>query len=273
MRSVLIWACEIPPSPQKGRANAATRMNVTMDDMQCSFFMLNCQFSTVNCQLPPVGLALVVCGELAFCHGDELGLDHLLTERRKMVHEHLAVKVVVFVLEDACLKSFEPTFLLFAIFVEVVDEHFGRTLHALVDAGDGEASLRHGYGFFTLLDDFGVDEGVVIVFVLRLVVGDDIEVNDEEPDGQTYLRCSKPDTFGMFEGFEYVGDELFEIGIGIEVYLLGSLAKHWLTEYVPGKNHIYLQFNNLQCTIYLVIFNLSFAHRVALCSQRTFTFL
>ena len=27
-----------------------------------------------------VGLALVVCGELAFCHGEELGFDDLLAE-------------------------------------------------------------------------------------------------------------------------------------------------------------------------------------------------
>ena len=60
-----------------------------------------------------------MCGELAFGHGDELGLDHLLAEGGEMVNEHLALEVVVFVLEDACLETFEPSLLLFAVLVEV----------------------------------------------------------------------------------------------------------------------------------------------------------
>ena len=91
-----------------------------------------------------VGFALVVGRELAFGHGDEFVLDHLLAEGGEAINEHLAVEVVVFVLEHACFETFEPSLLFLTILVEVVDEHLGRTFHALVDARNGEASFGHG---------------------------------------------------------------------------------------------------------------------------------
>ena len=51
-----------------------------------------------------------------------------------MVDEHFSFEVVIFVLEYSCFESFKPSFLLFAVFVDVVDEDFFWALYAFIDA-------------------------------------------------------------------------------------------------------------------------------------------
>ena len=79
--------------------------------------------------------------------------------------------------------------------------------------------------------DVGIDEGPDITFVLGKVVADDIEIDDDEPDGQTYLRRCQADTLAAFKGFVHITYELLQLWI-VLVYFLSLLTEHGLTECV-----------------------------------------
>jgi hypothetical protein len=224
-------------------------MSVVMDDMKRAFFTfvfpqapqlstLNSKLKTLNSQLSSlIRLALIMSGELPLGHGDEFGFNHLFAERGEAVNKHLAFEMVVFMLKNTCFESFQPALLFLSFLIEVVDQHAGWTLHALVDARDGETALGHGDLLVAFIQNLRIDERAEIAFVLRFVVGDDIEVDDEETDGQTHLGCGQTDALRTLEGFKHVCYEFLQIGIGLEVYFFGSLAEHGLAEDVHREYH------------------------------------
>ena len=68
MRSALIWANETKNAQLKAKSD-----NILL--------LMCCEVQRfLSSVSSSVGLALVVCGELAFCHGEELGFDDLFAE-------------------------------------------------------------------------------------------------------------------------------------------------------------------------------------------------
>jgi len=175
---------------------------------------------------------LIVAGELAFPDVLEFGVGELAAKAFQVVSKDYAIEVVELMLHDAGQIARHPFIVLLELLVLVGDANTGGALHFFVNAWQTEAALLHNVLFrLVVFLDVGIDEGPDVTFVLGKVVADDIEIDDDEPDGQTYLRRCQADALAAFEGFVHIPDELLQLWI-VLVYFLSLLTEHGLTECV-----------------------------------------
>lgn len=182
----------------------------------------------VNGQRLTLHLHLIVAGEVAFLDVLQLRPCELAAEALQMVGEDDAVEVIKFMLHDASQITRHPFIVLLELLILIGDTDALRTLHLLMDAGQGETSFLHDVGLrFVVLLDVGVDVGLDEAFVLGQVVADDVEVDDDDPDGTPHLRSCQADALAALQRFVHILYELLQLGI-VFVYLLCFLTKHRL---------------------------------------------
>ena len=175
---------------------------------------------------------LIVAGELTFPDVLEFGIGELAAKTFQMVCEDDAVEVVELMLHDTGQIACHPFIVLLELLVLIGDANAGGAFHFFVNAGQAEAAFLHNVLFrLVIFLDVGIDEGPDVTFVLGKVVADDIEIDDDEPDGQTYLRCCQADALAAFEGLVHIPYELLQLRI-VLVYFLSLLTEHRLTECV-----------------------------------------
>ena len=139
--------------------------------------------------------------------------------------------MVELMLNDTGYETVHPFVVWLQVGVEVLDAHLFGAFHLLVYAWHREASFLKVALLFAFFDDVSVDESLEVALELRLVFTDAVEVDDDDADRQSHLRCCKPHAFSLSEGFKHVVDEFLQVGI-ICWNVFSHLAKHWLTEYV-----------------------------------------
>lgn len=142
--------------------------------------------------------------------GDFVGLDLAHLVRWDVINVEDAVEVVYLVLEDARPPAFGFDADLFAFGVAAFDGDSGMAGHVVADeAGNAEAAFGAVFQLFAALEDLGIDEGDVLVFVF----------GDEHADGLADLGGGKADTGGEAHGFPHVVDEAFEVGVEARDFL------------------------------------------------------
>ena len=106
-----------------------------------------------------------------------------------------------------------------------------RPLHALMNAGQAEASLFHRHQVARCLQDMGIDVRAPEALELRHVVREDIQVDHHHPDGQSHLRCRQSHAVGAVHGLVHVAEQLFQVRVvGGDVF--GILAQHRLAIHI-----------------------------------------
>lgn len=127
---------------------------------------------------------LIVAGELAFPDVLEFGVCELAAKAFQVVCKDYAIEVVKLMLHDAGQIACHPFIVLLELLVLIGDANAGGALHFFVNAWQTEATFLHNVLFrLVVFLDVGIDEGPDVTFVLGKVVADDIEIDDDEPDG------------------------------------------------------------------------------------------
>lgn len=145
-----------------------------------------------------------------------------------MVGEHLALKVVAFMLYYAAQETGELLLVLLEILVEPVQAHMFVAPHVLVDAGKREATFR-ATDERRILDnvEFRVDKNEFGILALREILGKGRTVDNHDADREADLRGGKTHAIAVIHGFKHIFDKLIQLRV-IRFDVVGHLAQHRL---------------------------------------------
>ena len=82
-----------------------------------------------------------------------------------------------------------------------------------------------------------IDKGTYIPLVLRVVLADEVEIDDDEPYGEPHLRSCQTNAFATVQGVVHILYQFFKFRI-IWCDILGYLAEHRLAKSINRKNHL-----------------------------------
>ena len=152
---------------------------------------LNIQIKLLVFSAGFVDFDAVVAVDFALEHVVELAANHLLADCRDVVDKDMALEVVAFVLDDACKIGVDVLVMLLPVLVEVVDVNLGVACDVLVYARHAQASFFACFGGACFVDsDFGVDEHQALVFELRELVAQSVDVDVDYSSTHAHLwRC------------------------------------------------------------------------------------
>ena len=105
--------------------------------------------------------------------------------------------------------TFHPLVVLYKVLVLIFHMYTCRTCHALVYAGQREATLLHCLllRIFVVFEDVRIDVDMAEVFKLWEVIAQNIKVDNDKSYVETYLRSCQADAVARSKSFKHIGHE------------------------------------------------------------------
>ena len=101
-----------------------------------------------------------------------------------------------------------------------------------MNGGQRQTTLFRRIGLaIVVFDDMRIDIHASEVFILRHVVAQHVEVNDNNTNGTSYLGSGQSDTLTLGQRVPHVLDKALQVGI-VHRDVFGNLAKNGLAIYI-----------------------------------------
>ena len=140
--------------------------------------------------------------------------------------------MVKLVLHDACQVAADPFVVGLALLVQPLHMDTRGAHHLLVNGGQRQTTLFRRIGLaIVVFDDMRIDIHASEVFILRHVVAQHVEVNDNNTNGTSYLGSGQSDTLTLGQRVPHVLDKALQVGI-VHRDVFGNLAKNGLAIYI-----------------------------------------
>ena len=142
--------------------------------------------------------------------------------------------MVELMLHDTGQIAVDPLVVRSHILVEILHVDAFRACDVLTETGNRQASfLKRLLLLVVIFKDMGIHKRVAEALVLREIVFQHIQVDDNHTDGLADLRSSKTHATGIVKRLKHVTDQLRQRGVAW-VYILSHLAEHRLTISIDG---------------------------------------
>ena len=132
-------------------------------------------------------------------------------------------------LHHASQISSYPLIMFIKILIHILYMDACRTNHLLIDTRNRKTSLFRRVSILLIaLQDMGIDESMTESFILRQILAEHIQVDNNEADRQANLRCSQSDAVAGIKGFIHIINQFLEFWI-IRCNIFSHFSQHWLT--------------------------------------------